>query len=236
MDEDLMDVDAVGRIDLAFDKLSKKDIQTFLFVYSGHHDEDGLDVGPNLKYPLDRICDTLIKWNESKPQFGKVIAFLDCCYPKKLNLNDSPLKLIQLNATAPTTEASADKTDGSSFLKCVMQAFTANANGTGCEIKECKGNQCREHIRDDFITLHDLWEYLYAHNLCGNTPYLNAANLEMKDTILAYNYKKKVQFEFTVEWQDTALQTKCVLPKEFKDFIELKLILAASILSEYIFL
>lgn len=231
----MKNVKADEKLDQAFDKLSKTDIQTLLFVYSGHHGDSGLQLGPNVNYHLNKMCERLNKWNEEKPLFGKVIAFLDCCCPEKMNLNNS-LKLIQFNATSPTTTADLEKTEGSPFLNYVIQAFTARANGTVCKIKACK---CREHIMGNFITLHDLWEYLNEHiQLQSETsliePYMNAANIELRDTLLAYNYDFEVKFEFTIKWLETAERKIYVRPMEFNKFEQLKLILAKDILSEFV--
>ncbi|KAH3884898.1 hypothetical protein DPMN_008884 [Dreissena polymorpha] len=225
-------IKADEKLDQAFDDLSKKDIQTLLFVYSGHHDdESGFQLGPNVNYHLDKISLRLNKWNEEKPQFGKVIAFLDCCNPKKLNLNSS-LKLIQFNATSPTTPADSETKEGSPFLNYVIQAFTARANGKVCKIKDCK---CHERIPGNFITLHDLWDYLNEHiQLQKETslkePYMNAANIELRDTLIAYNYDFEVKFKFKIKWLETAERNKYVRPMEFNEFERLKLILAKDIL------
>ncbi|XP_052241567.1 uncharacterized protein LOC127851740 [Dreissena polymorpha] len=229
--ENMDDIKADEKLDKAFDDLSEKEIQTLLFVYSGHHDEiSGFQLSPNVYYHLDKVSKRLNKWNEEKPLFGKVVAFLDCCYPQQLNLNNS-LKLIQFNATSPTTTADLDKEKGSPFLMYVMQAFTARANGKDCRHEGCK---CCEHIVGNFITLHDLWEYLNEHVKIGQlefkTPYMNAANIDLKDTILAYNYDFEVKFEFTLQWLDLAPWKLYVLPMDFIDFKHLKLKIAKDIL------
>ncbi|KAH3885161.1 uncharacterized protein LOC127839138 [Dreissena polymorpha] len=230
--EDMKGIKADEKLDQAFDILSGTNIQTLLFVYSGHHDdESGFQLGPNVNYNLDKVSLRLNKWNEENPNFGKVIAFLDCCFPKKMNLNSS-LKLIQFNATSPTTPADLETKEGSPFLNYVIQAFTARANGKVCKIKEC---ECHERILGNFITLHDLWNYLNEHiQLQRETslkePYMSAANIELRDTLLAYNYDFEVKFEFTIKWLETAERKKYVRPMEFNEFERLKLILAKDIL------
>ncbi|KAH3888767.1 uncharacterized protein LOC127847497 [Dreissena polymorpha] len=234
--KDMKDKNAYLPIEQAFDELSKRDIETLLFVYSGHHGESGLQVGADVFYPLDKISEKLNKWHEENPKLRKVIVLLDCCCPKKLNLNTS-LTLIQFNATSPTTTANLNKTDGSPFLMDVIQALTGRANGKGCKHEECK---CSDHLHDKFITLNDLWMYLNEHikqgHLSGENPYMkadkpnmNAVNVELKDTILAYNYDFEVKFKFTIEWLETEVNVH-VLPGEFNDLKPLKLILADKIL------
>ncbi|KAH3890429.1 uncharacterized protein LOC127851699 isoform X1 [Dreissena polymorpha] len=224
--EDMHGITA-DKLDGAFDDLSKKDIRTLLFVYSGHHGDYGFQLGPNVYYDLNKVSERINKWNEGKPKFGKVIAFLDCCVPDKLNLNKI-LKLIQFNATSPTTTADLDTTKGSPFLMYVMQAFTARANGDICIHKGCK---CSKHIRGDFITINDLWEYLNEHTKNENLkPFINITNIDMKGTILAYNYDFEVKFEFTLQWLDMETWKLYVLPKDFNDLKQLKLILAQEFL------
>ncbi|KAH3721921.1 hypothetical protein DPMN_064870 [Dreissena polymorpha] len=227
-------IKADEKLDQAFDILSGTNIQTLLFVYSGHHDvKRGFQLGPNVNYNLNKVSLRLNKWNEENPNFGKVIAFLDCCFPKKMNLNSS-LKLIQFNATSPTTPADLETKEGSPFLNYVIQAITARANGKVCKIKEC---ECHERILGNFITLHDLWNYLNEHiQLQRETSlYMIAANIELRDTLLAYNYDFEVKFEFTIKWLETAERKKYVRPMEFNEFERLKLILAKDILSEFVF-
>ncbi|XP_052219431.1 uncharacterized protein LOC127836849 isoform X2 [Dreissena polymorpha] len=229
--EDMKGIKADEQLDQAFDDLSKKDIQTLLFVYSGHNDENGFQLGPNVNYHLDKVSLRLNKWNEENPHFGKVIAFLDCCFAKKMNLNSS-LKLIQFNAISPTTPADLKTTEGSSLLNYVIQAFTARANGKICKMKNCK---CHEHIRGNFITLHNLWDYLNEHIQLQSEPsleepYMYAANIKLRDTLLAYNCDFEVKFEFTIKWLETEEWKIYVHPMEFNEFEILKLILAKDIL------
>ncbi|KAH3829497.1 hypothetical protein DPMN_131493 [Dreissena polymorpha] len=229
---------AIRQLDIAFEQLRAMDITTLLFVYSGHkgpHDDSGqvddssLHIGHNEYYPLARLNDNLNIWQRDKPQFNKVVAFFDCCYPEPLKL-ESPLKLIQFNPTAPTERVNATRNKGSPFLQHVLQAFTATANGGLCTYRDC---ECSKHLHGDFITLDDLWKYLNEHVQRGYLdmlkPHLNTHDISLLDTILAYNYNFEVKFTFKLEWNDKLLE-KTVHPRDFRELYELKLILAEEVM------
>ncbi|KAH3721948.1 hypothetical protein DPMN_064896 [Dreissena polymorpha] len=229
---------ATGQIDIAFEKLRAMDITTLLFVYSGHkgphddlgqEDDNSLHIGPNEYFPLARLNDKLNTWKRDKPQFNKVIAFFDCCFPEPLKL-ESPLKLIQFNPTARTERVNAFQNKGSPCLQLVLQAFTATANGGICIYKDCA---CSKHLHGDFITLDDLWKYLNEHDQRGyldmRMPHLNTQDISLCDTVLAYNYNFEVKFTFKLEWHDKLLE-KTVHPRDFRELNELKLILAEEVM------
>ncbi|KAH3884897.1 hypothetical protein DPMN_008883 [Dreissena polymorpha] len=208
-----------------------------MFVYSGHNDDRGrgLQLGKDEFYPLTELSDKLNKLKKKKANFDKVIVFLDCCYPDKINLKG--LKLIQINATAPTVEAKADTNTGSPFLQYIIQAFTATANGKGCNVPNC---ECSDILQDSFITLDTLCDYLNEHFKNGelklDMPSMNADNISLQDTVLAYNCNFKVQFEFTILYPGKKeTRSMRVLPSEFNTFDQLKSIGAAEVISKFCF-
>ncbi|XP_052225572.1 uncharacterized protein LOC127841071 isoform X2 [Dreissena polymorpha] len=216
-------------LDEAFERLSERNIQTLLFAYSGHYTDGGFKVGPNVNYPFIRICDKLNTWNADKPDFRKVIAFLDCSYPTRMALNNS-FKLIQFNAASQTQQAIYSR-HGSLFLQDVIQAFTIRAIGKECEHDGCK---CKERIQGDFITYDDLWRYLNEHEKQGYyrgvRPCIHTSNIEQEDSILAYNCDLKVNVAITVEWDEIPSKTIHVALREFNEFVDVKLILASNVL------
>ncbi|XP_052222354.1 uncharacterized protein LOC127838570 isoform X1 [Dreissena polymorpha] len=220
------------QIDRAIATLFKNTIETVMFVYSGHNDDRGrgLQLGKDEFYPLTELSDKLNKLKKKKANFDKVIVFLDCCYPDKINLKG--LKLIQINATAPTVEAKADTNTGSPFLQYIIQAFTATANGKGCNVPNC---ECSDILQDSFITLDTLCDYLNEHFKNGelklDMPSMNADNISLQDTVLAYNCNFKVQFEFTILYPGKKeTRSMRVLPSEFNTFDQLKSIGAAEVI------
>ncbi|KAH3829503.1 hypothetical protein DPMN_131499, partial [Dreissena polymorpha] len=217
------------RINEAFAQLMKKNIRTLLFVYSGHKDESTnlrqeghIQVGPQGYYSLKKFSETLNASN-----LEKVIAVLDCCFSEKLDLKGS-LKLIQFNATSPNDAASANTKEGSPFLKCIIQALTGRANGDKCRNETC---ECLELLSKDFITLEDLWKYLNIH-LKVDRPHMNTKDIQLSDTILAYNYQFEVKFEFKLHFPGIIEHSTSihVRPREFNEFEQLKLILATEVM------
>ncbi|KAH3755131.1 hypothetical protein DPMN_189817 [Dreissena polymorpha] len=204
-----------------------------MFVYIGHTAGSGLQVGKDEFYSLNALSEKFNEWKMKKPHFDKVIAFLDCCYPEKMNLKG--LKLIQINATA-SMETKVDKIHGNPLLNYVMQAFTATAYGKGCILEDC---ECSNILQGSFITLNDLWLYLNEHTKheasTFDIPFMHTEHISLQDTILAYNCHFKVQFDFTIEYPGkNEIKNMHVLLSDFNDsFDQLKSIGAEEVISNF---
>ncbi|XP_052247985.1 uncharacterized protein LOC127856040 [Dreissena polymorpha] len=227
------------KLNESFEKLRQKDIKTLLFVYSGHNTEaGGLAVRENECYTIDELSKKVNTWKEECASFEKLIAILDCCHAKKLNVIDS-LKMIQLNATDQYTEAVASRKDGSNFIQYIIQVFTASANGGKCKFNGCN---CMSNLDEDFITLDDFLRCLKDHvrnkhlnekkEYAYAEPHTNMQNIDRKDTVLAYNYNFAVEIQFSLEWPGLPEpRTISVFPKDLEKFEGLKTHLAAEVIN-----
>ncbi|KAH3746399.1 uncharacterized protein LOC127848698 isoform X1 [Dreissena polymorpha] len=221
-----------NQIDEAFTVLAQKDIQTLLFVYSGHNNMDqGFQIDKNEYYPISTLRTKINTLKQSGGKLEKVIALIDCCEPEWLDL-DKSIKVIQLNATGQTEEAGATRSQGSHFLSYIIQAFTASANGGKCKHPGCA---CIEHLKPGFITVEHLWHYVDEHrkngHMIGNGPSKTMQGIDWKNTIIAYNYDFEVQFKFTIVWPSTSIKVPaCVSPNMCTSFVALKEILADEVI------
>ncbi|KAH3836300.1 hypothetical protein DPMN_109670 [Dreissena polymorpha] len=202
------------RIESAFEKLNAKGIHTLVFIYSGHHDtETGFLIGKNEYFPTNKINECIQNMRGVKT----VIAFLDCCQAKTIDVKD--ICLIQFNATGPNAVAIGLRDEGSYFTKYLLQAFTLKASGAQCS--QC-GSKCK--LDGDFITLGNLWTYIGNHRsgLKSMEPHLNTKNIEWRTTYLAYNYASKVEFPFEVSIDESFSKSINILASGLKDFEALK--------------
>ncbi|WAR29120.1 hypothetical protein MAR_002688, partial [Mya arenaria] len=132
------------QLENAFSKFNTPEISTIVLVYSGHHGDGKfqLDTYPLKDSELEKkiIC---------LQHVTKVIVFLDCCHPKKLNLGDKAV--LQINAVTSEQKAICGQT-GSLFVNDIVHVLT--------EPWECKCCRNTPLIRD-----YDMHRYF------NNNPY-----------------------------------------------------------------
>ncbi|XP_052787363.1 uncharacterized protein LOC128222418 [Mya arenaria] len=126
----------------AFSNFDTSEINTLVLVYSGHHGDEGfqLDTHTLTDSELEKkiIC---------LKHVTKVILFLDCCHPKKLNLGEKAV--LQFNAVTSQQKAISEPT-GSQFVNDIVKVLT---NPWECR---CCGNT--PLIRD-----YDMHKYFNKH-------------------------------------------------------------------------
>jgi len=142
-------------------KDAREAIDTLIFVYSGHHGDSGFQLLGN---DQDVWSDhDLCRQIEELHNVKRVIAFLDCCYPKKL--------AVDYGLTTEVVQFCSSKkeyqTFGTAFTKFLIQAFTRKAKDIRClnvgethAEKECVS--CKEFY-SDIITFEKLAIYLERH-------------------------------------------------------------------------
>ncbi|XP_052786573.1 uncharacterized protein LOC128221926 isoform X2 [Mya arenaria] len=130
------------QLEKAFSNIDTPEINTLVLVYSGHHGEEGFRIDSDLL-----TDDALENKINGLKHVKKVILFLDCCFPKKLNLGDKTV--LQFNAVKREQKASSGRT-GSQFINEIVDALTKSWK-CGC----CQNSPIIRHF--------DLQEYLSRH-------------------------------------------------------------------------
>jgi len=138
-------------------------IDTLIFVYSGHHDDSGFELLGNDQDVWSDL--DLCRQIEELHNVKRVIAFLDCCYPKKLAV-DCGLRLTKKVVQFCSSDTEY-QTFGTAFTTFLIQAFTRKAKDIRClnveethADKECVS--CKE-FNSDIITFEKLAIYLERH-------------------------------------------------------------------------
>ncbi|KAH3804249.1 hypothetical protein DPMN_132531 [Dreissena polymorpha] len=192
----------------------RHNVHTLVFLYSGHHDRHGFKVGMNEYFSMQHINRNIQECTHVK----KVIAFVDCCQPEIIRVNEEQ-RLIQFNATASTDTAISSRNEGSPFTKLLVQTFTMKASGGKCALPLCK---CR--IDGPFITTDSLSHYIEIHRqnglLRGMEPEKSLIKINWQNECLAYNYSYKVAFLFDIELPKpfTSKHTYVVLATAVNDY------------------
>ncbi|XP_052219334.1 uncharacterized protein LOC127836681 [Dreissena polymorpha] len=180
------------RIDDAFNTVMRHNVHTLVFLYSGHHGNDGFKVGMNEYVSMQHINRKI----QECTHVEKVIAFVDCCQPEIFRVKEER-RLIQFNATASTDTAISLRNEGSPFTKLLVQAFTMKASGGKCALPHC---ECR--IDGPFITIDSLSHYIEIHRqnglLRGMEPDKSLMKINWQNECLAYNNSYKVAFRFDI--------------------------------------
>ncbi|XP_052786424.1 uncharacterized protein LOC128221845 [Mya arenaria] len=113
------------QLDNAFRDIDTQGISTLVLVYSGHHFDArfNLDSGKENDEKLVRRLKNLVNVN-------KIVLFLDCCFPERLNLSGKIV--LQLNAVKSSEHALFD-TEGSQYINEIVQAVTKPWECTCCK-------------------------------------------------------------------------------------------------------
>jgi len=207
-------------------------IDTLILVYSGHHGDSGFQLLGNDQYVLsdNELCEQIQKLHNVK----KVIAFLDCCYGKRLaDCGLGQFKVVQFCSSNPGCRTFGTQDLGNSpFTKVLKQAFTRKANDERClnvgqtEEKEC-GN-CKE-LDTDIITFEKLAKYLEKHmkvfgeeNQCPVSPSFDATSMNGPDWVIGFKMPCNARLKFNVK-KNGGMQDESVSMKDYKmDLKELK--------------
>ncbi|XP_052772988.1 uncharacterized protein LOC128211905 isoform X2 [Mya arenaria] len=136
------------QLEKAFNNFDTPEISTIVLVYSGHHG-DG-----NFQLDTYTLTDSeLEKKINCLKHVTKVIVFLDCCHPKKLNLGDKAV--LQINGVTSQQKAICGQT-GSQFVNDIIDVLTKP-----WECKCCKNTPL---IRD-----YDMHRYFNNHPFNAST-------------------------------------------------------------------
>ena len=193
------------KINIAFQSIKDagKAIDTLIFVYSGHHGDRGFQLLGNDQdvWSDDDLCRQIEELDNVK----RVIAFLDCCYGKKLAVDCGlglQKKVVQF--------CSSDKeyqTFGTKFTEFLIQAFTRKAKDIHCKNvmktqaeKECVN--CKE-FNTDIITFEKLAIYLEKHmrKYCeGNSNQLYpSSSFHDSAWVIGFNMRFDANVRFTIK-------------------------------------
>lgn len=193
------------KIKKAVEDLKGRNLQTLVFVFSGHHTtESGYQLGRS----DERIEHSELKSLLETLPVSKYIIFLDCCQPPIFSLDKRIC--VQLNACDSRQNAIISIEKRSLFTKFLIQAFTLEARGRKCMNEEqFAGYRCAKcSVKGDgFITIHDLLEYVSCHynnylqrtgDNTSITPIQSQGAASFKETIVAYKYKHRVDITFII--------------------------------------
>ncbi|WAR29076.1 hypothetical protein MAR_002644 [Mya arenaria] len=100
----------------AFSKIGISKINTIVLVYSGHHGDEGFQLDTHTL----KDCELVDEFNRLK-HVTKVIAFLDCCHPKKLILDKKAV--LQFNAVT-SKQSAISRPRGSLFVNDIVNVLT----------------------------------------------------------------------------------------------------------------
>jgi len=207
-------------------------IDTLILVYSGHHGDSEFQLLGNDQDVLsdNELCEQIQELHNVK----KVIAFLDCCYGKRLaDCGLGRFKVLQFCSSNPCCRTFGTQDLGNSlFTMFLIQAFTRKANDARCwnvgetEEKEC-GN-CKV-LDTDIITFEKLAKYLEKHmkvygekNQCRVSPSFDAISINEPDWVIGFKMPCNAQLKFNVK-KNGGLQAESVSMKDYKmDLKELK--------------
>ncbi|WAR29542.1 hypothetical protein MAR_003110 [Mya arenaria] len=115
----------------AFNQIDTSDINTLVLCYSGHHGDARFELdSENGKYLED--ADLISNMNKLK-HVEKIVLFLDCCFPKILDLSCEIV--LQLNAVKVSEQASCES-KGSQYINEIVDAVT-----NPCELECCNNTQ-----------------------------------------------------------------------------------------------
>jgi len=198
-------------------------IDTLILVYSGHHGHSGFHLLGNDQDVLsdETLCEQIQELHNVK----KVIAFLDCCYAKRLaDCGLGQLKVVQFRSSNRECKTFARR-ESSFFTKFVIQAFTRKANDARCwNARDPQTNECDncEELDTDIITIQKLANYIEKHmkvfgenNLCPVSPSFDAAGINGPDWVIGFKMPCNAKLKFNVK-KNGGLQDESVSMKDCK--------------------
>ncbi|XP_052789400.1 uncharacterized protein LOC128223940 isoform X2 [Mya arenaria] len=115
------------QLDKAFTQIDTADINTVVLVYSGHHGDGGFQIDPGKEEYIED--DEFVRKVNNLKHVQKIVLYLDCCFPKKLNIKDKVV--VQCNAVKGSETASCGPR-GSQFINEIVNAMTNHCKDECC--------------------------------------------------------------------------------------------------------